>query len=265
MRYELDKDYEKLLETCDEATQAFQNRKINRRFAFFQFDIYKIICNIQFGNYFEAERIADSYFKIMTSGVLNWFVLKIYIMVSRIHSKDYQRAYEIMHELRMDKGYNKLPGTVSQTLRVYEAHVELLVALKKIRPHQHSKFRLHKFLNEIPIFTKDKRGLNVAILIVHVLFLLEQRKYSQIIDRVDALNQYCHRHLRRDDTFRSNCFIKMLLQIPRADFNRRRIERYADPYLTKLKSMPLMVSEQTIEVEVIPYEHLWKIAIEMLE
>lgn len=265
MRYELEQDYENLLDICDKATNAFKNRKVSRKFAFYQFDIYKIICNIQFGKIHEAEKIAETYFQQMTPGLLNWFVLKLYIMVGRLHAKNYQGAYDIVSEIRRDLGRAKIPAPLMQTWIVYEAQIEFLVSINKIKTNLPSRFRLYKFLNEIPIYTKDKKGLNISILIVHTLMLLQQRKFNQIIDRVDALNQYCHRHLRRDDTFRPNCFIKMLLQIPKADFNRKRTERYAENYLKKLKSMPIMISDQTIEVEIIPYEDLWEMALGLLD
>lgn len=265
MRYELAKDHENLLKVCDQATERFRNRRISRKFAFYQFDIYKIICYIQFGKTTEAEQIAESYFKQMTPGLINWFVLKMYIMVGKLHSKDYQGAFNIVNEIREDIGRSKIPTALLQTWLVYEAQVEFLVSIGKIQTNQPSKFRLYKFLNEIPIYTKDKRGLNISILIVHTLMLLQQKKYTQIIDRVDALNQYCHRHLRRDDSFRPNCFIKMLLQIPKADFNRKRAERYAESYVRKLTSMPIMISDQTIEVEIIPYEDLWGMALQLLD
>ncbi len=264
MRYELVQDYNALLEICDEASKAFKMRKISRKAGLFQFDMYKIMCFLQSQEYSKVESIADSYFREMTKSSLNWFVLKLYVMVCRLHSRNYQGAYTVLQEVRNDKGYSKLPGTILQLWIVYEAHIEFLISIEKIISDQHTKFRLYRFLNEIPIYTKDKRGLNIAILIVHALILLQQRKYTQIIDRVDALNQYCHRHLRRDDTFRSNCFIKMLLQIPKADFSRKRTERYAQPYLNKLRSMPLMISDQSMEVEVIPYEDLWGMVIQLL-
>lgn len=264
MRYELEQDYVKLLETCNEAIRAFDNRKVNRKAGYYQFDVYKIVCYLQFQEYLKVEEIANAYFAEMTRGSLNWFILKIYVMVCKLHSQDYQGAYTIIEEVRSEKNYSKLPGSYLQIWIVYEAHIEFLASIGKIRTSKVSKFRLYRFLNEIPIYTKDKRGLNIAILVVHILILLQQRKFTQIIDRVDALNQYCHRHLRRDDTFRSNCFIKMLLQIPKADFNRKRTIRYAQPYITKLKSMPLKISDQSIEVELIPYESLWEMTVELL-
>lgn len=265
MRYELEKDYKALLKVCDEAIRIIEKRKIKRRVGLYQFDVYKIVCYLQFQEYSKVEAIAESYFNIMTRSSLNWFVLKTYIMVCKLHSRNYQGAYDVVEEVRKDKGHSKLPNAILQSWIVYEAHMEFLISIGKVESDGPSKFRLYKFLNEIPIFTKDKRGLNIAILIVHILILLEQRKYTQIIDRVDALNQYCHRHLRRDETFRSNCFIKMLLQIPRADFNRKRTERYAQQFVRKLQSMPLLISDQSIEVEVIPYDELWGMVLTLLD
>ena len=117
----------------------------------------------------------------------------------------------------------------------------------------------------MPIFSKDKRGLNISILIVHVLFLLLRKKYDEIIDRVDALSQYKHRHLRDDASMRSNFFINMLLQVPKRDFHPRAAERHAEPWIKKLQQTPINIAEQGIEVEVIPYEALWDMVIDILE
>ncbi|HLF63623.1 MAG TPA: hypothetical protein VI603_07715 [Saprospiraceae bacterium] len=265
IRYELTRDYNKLIEVCDSAIDEFQNRRVRRKAILIYFSVYKMTCFIQLGRYIEAEEIAEYHFQAMTHGSINWFVLKAYYMISKLYSHDYQRAFEIQREVIMCNTYQKQPSARLQTWAVYEAHIEFLIAIGKIQTDQPSKFRLNKFLNEIPLYTKDKKGLNIAILIIHVLFLLQQRKYAQIIDREDALKQYCYRYLRKDDTFRSHCFIRMLLQMPRADFNRMRTERYAEPFLNKLRSVPLMVSEQSIEVEVIPYEDLWEMTVELLD
>ncbi len=265
IRYELTKDYVKLLEVCESAIIEFQNRKVYRKSILLYFNLYKVMCFIQLGRYLEVEQIAKHHFQVITQGSTNWFVLKAYLMISKLYSNEYQEAFEIQKDVGMSSAYQKQPATLLQTWTVYEAHIELLVAFGKIKTDQPSKFRLNKFLNDVPLYTKDKKGLNIAILIIQVLFLLQQRKYSQIIDRVDALKQYCYRYLKKDDTFRSHCFIRMLLQMPRADFNRIRTERYAEPFLTKLRSVPIAVSEQSIEVEVIPYEDLWKMTLELLD
>lgn len=267
MRYELSRNYEKLLVTCDRALIALRSRKVSRNVAFYLFDQRKILCHIHLKQYDLAQEIARPYFKQLTPGQLNWFVLKSYVMLSYIHGKKYDEAFEIMHEVRSNKSFDSLPTVVRQTLTIYEAHIYFLASTGRVKSKELNslKFRLYKFLNEIPAFAKDKRGLNIAVLIVHVLFLLKDKKYSDIIDRIDALNQYCHRYLRRDDTYRSNCFIKMLLKIAKADFNKQRAIRYAEPLAKKLNSVPLFLSDQTVEVEIIPYEDLWDMVLSLLD
>jgi hypothetical protein len=267
MRYELVRDFGSLLKTCDEAVRVLNQRKVSRKVAFYLFDVRRIICHIQLKQYNEAHVIARSYFEHLTPGQLNWFVLKSYVILSHLHAREYNDAYIVLTEIRDNRSFASLTKGVAQTIVVYEAHIQFLDSIGRIEASKHApiKFRIYKFLNDIPIFAKDKRGLNIAILIVHVLFLLKDKKYSDIIDRIDALNQYCHRYLRKDDTFRSNCFIKMLLKVAKADFNRKRSERYAEPYVTKLNSTPLVLSDQTIEVEIIPYEDLWDMVLELLD
>ncbi len=265
MRYELANDFKNLLKTCDEAISVFKSRRVNRQSAFYLFDARRILCYIQFEMNERAEKLARSYIEKMTPGSVNWFDLNIQILRSQLHSGEYEKAYKTINRVRESRAFERQPDNILQAWIVYEAYIEFLVRVDQINVESDSKFRLYKFLNEIPIYAKDKRGFNISILVVHVLFLLLQKKYNQIIDRVDALNQYCHRHLRRDDTFRSNCFVKMLLQLAKANFNKKRAERYVQPYLRKLHSMPVTFLDQAIEVEIIPYEKLWSMVLELLD
>jgi len=92
-----------------------------------------------------------------------------------------------------------------------------------------------------------------------------KRKYNDAIDRIEAIEKYSSRYLHQEDTFRSNCFIKMLLTIPISSFHKAAVLRKAAPYLKKLESAPFEVSNQSIEVEIIPFEKLWLFALESLE
>jgi len=127
------------------------------------------------------------------------------------------------------------------------------------------EFKLGKFLNTTPVFSKDKRGINISIILLHIAWLLKRKDYSAIIDRTDSLNQYAYRYLRRDDTFRSNCMIKMVIQMTKADFNPIRTERYTADLRKQLASVPLMGSGENIEIEMIPFEVLWDIMMRSLD
>jgi hypothetical protein len=265
MRSELEKDYMGLLKLCDEIINRFNNRKVKRLSGIYVFELRKVICNIQLERYDVAESIALKYLALMTKGSFNWYNLKIVLILCYFRAKQYLKA-EQNHKIYGDsQAFERLPENIKEIWSVLGAYLAFLDLTIRINRNESGAFRLGKFLNEMPFYSKDKRGLNIAILIIQFLFLLHKRKYSDLIDRADALKQYCYRYLRKDDTFRSHCFIRMLLQIPRADFNRIRTERYAEPYVKKLKSVPLRVSEQSIEVEVIPYDDLWEMTLELLD
>jgi len=120
-------------------------------------------------------------------------------------------------------------------------------------------FKVGKYLNNTQVFSKDKRGINVSILLMHIAFLLQRKDYNAIIDRTDSLNQYAYRYLRKDDSFRSNCMIKMVIQMTKADFHPVRTARYTADLRKQLSHVTLAGSGENIEVEIIPFEVLWDI------
>ena len=267
--YQMDQDYESAIMACNEAIELFDNKPYHSQAARFTFQLRLLSCYIQLKKFNEGQELTNSFINTINVGSVNWYITLFYYFLLSSHSSNYQQCHTIMTEALSHKKFKTLYANHKQMWHVNQAYVAFLVTIGRIQEDNNSvevpKFRLYKFLNNVPIYSKDKRGINVSILIVHVLLLLADRRTTEIIDRVDALNQYCHRYLKRDDTFRSNCFIKMLLQMARADFNRVRTLRYAEKYINKLQSMPLDVASQGIEVEIIPYETLWEMAVDLLD
>jgi hypothetical protein len=95
--------------------------------------------------------------------------------------------------------------------------------------------------------------------------MIHKKEYDQAIDRIEAIEKYVTRYLRKDDTFRSNCFIRMLLQIPASGFHQAGVIRRAKKYQNKLEECPLEMAGQNYEIEIIPYETLWKMVVQSLE
>ena len=106
--------------------------------------------------------------------------------------------------------------------------------------------------------------MNINLLIIQILEYTRRKQYDKIIDRIDALKQYMHRYLRDDATYRSNCFIRMLLCLPRGHFNQVGVRRVAQPYLDKLLAKPILETNQDYEVEMVPFEDLWEFVVSLL-
>ena len=125
-------------------------------------------------------------------------------------------------------------------------------------------FRLSRFLNEMEVFSKDKQGMNIAILIIEILLGIAQKKYDELIDRVEAMDKYRSRYLREEEVARANHFLRMLLQIPKNSFRREEAIAKACDDQRALEAIPIEMANQTFEIEIIPYEKLWEIALEIL-
>ncbi|MTB53582.1 hypothetical protein [Lewinella sp. W8] len=150
--------------------------------------------------------------------------------------------------------------------RIIEAYVHLLISAGKI-PIDNSdpklpKFRLNRFLNNVPTYARNKRGMNIQILIIQAMFLIIERKYSLAIDRVESLERYCSRYLKKDENFRNNCFFKLLTTAINANFNRTATKRKSAVIYQKMISADELKSHNVLEW--IPYEKLWEILLDSL-
>ncbi len=213
----------------------------------------------------KGKEAAEKCLALIDKQEYNWFsVQETYINLC-LHTQNYQQAYDILCVVTSSKNYTSLPNLHKEAISLLEAYINFLIKIGKIdtslSKYTLRRFRVSKFLNEVPFFSLDKRGQNIPILIIQLLFMLHQKKYDMVWDRVEALNAYCYRYLRKDHTFRSNCFIKMLLLLPKAGFHKERVIRRAKPLYHRLESVPVKI----IAMEIIPYETLWEHIIELLE
>ncbi len=268
MAYELKNDYKGNLRISKEALKFFNKKnQIASNTILIGFQIKTLVSNIYLGKYDEANHNTRKLESLTLEGSNNWYHALDYTMILFFHSKKYNDAFETLQKAIKHPNFKNQYGNISEHWRIHEAFIYLLIQLKKINPSEETnlkKFRVKKFLNEVPTYTKDKLGANINILILHVLFLLQQKKYDEIIDRMESLKTYTHRYLRRDETFRSNCFIKMLLTLPQTSFNRKAVVRRAQKYWALLQEVPLDKAKQSVELEIIPYETLWQFTLELL-
>jgi hypothetical protein len=192
-----------------------------------------------------------------------------YTLKAQLYSGQYTRAISLIKQLIDHPGFKKIGENYKELFTTTLGYIHLLTN-SGLAPELYKymktlpEFKLYKFLNTIPVFSKDKRGINVSILLMHIGFLLQRKDYDTIIDRVDSLNQYAYRYLRKDDSYRSNCMIKMVIQITKADFNLIRTQRYTQDLKRHLEQVKLAGSGENIETEIIPYEVLWNIMIRAL-
>lgn len=220
----------------------------------------KMICLFNLRKFDEGTELAQSCNLYMTEGTYNWFKCKKMLIQMALYNQKYDQALELYHLATNHPRFSLLPENVTEVWMVLNAHLHFLMVTQRLIPKGKKTvfkaFRIHKFNNETLLYSKDKRGLNIAIRIIQFVILLVENKRAEAIDQVEALEQYAYRHLRKEEYQRSRIFIKMLTQIPLSGFDQSLFKQKNEPSLKKLQEHE---SSSHTDIEFIPYEHIWSI------
>lgn len=246
---QLTNDHLALSEICNTALEIFKNKPYTTpRSVQFSFTFKPIPAALQLKDYAAAQGYLEDALAIVEPASYNWVICLIYQAILGFHSDQLDLVTDA---IRRSVPHRKYPA-VDEQWKIIEAYAHLLDI------DTGRKFRVSRFLNDMPIFSKDKRGNNITIIILQILFHLKLNEKGKIIDKMETLKTYAYRYLRRDDTFRSNCFIHMLMCLPKAHFNPISLRRHARNYINRLGTY------QSGEVEIIPYEKLWEEVLRLL-
>lgn len=261
-------DYVATIPICDEIIAFFEQKPYMANTPIQICLHHQLVAYMQLKAYEKGAKVARRSQGLTEEGSFNWFKNLEYLFLLAMHTKNYQDAYMVFSEGIRHKRYSFLPEQIQEMWQLYQAYLHLMIDQGEIVPLEGDKnfttFRINRFLNNMPLYSKDKRGMNIAILVVQILFYIQQRKYDTAIDRMEAIEKYCSRYLFKADTMRSYYLIKMLLAIPKASFHQEAARRHAAVSAKKMKSIPAELSYQFHKIEIIPYEILWDIAIGML-
>ena len=200
-------------------------------------------------------------FPMIISKSNQWFRIHELKMLYGLRKGDYNLSIKIYNVLKGQTRYKSLNSDMRNRIELnwlYAVISKALLAGKREAKDVLREVKLGKYLNSIPDFYKDKKGMNIAIIIVQLLYYIILKDLNQLDERFEAVEKYLSRYMKSDPLYRSQCFIKMLLQVPKQNFHPVAIERHADRYYWNLKSMPFLESHHPNEIELTEYEVLWE-------
>lgn len=268
LTYQFLNDHEKLMASCERAIQYFDSldNEISQT-ANYRYMLRMLPSQIMLGHFDRAEELALRALHLAPTDSYNYFKILEFYLILGFYSQRYEIALKASEMAHAQPVFEEQYAHNSEYWKLYDGFIYLFIQLGKIKVPEDSaprQFKVGRFLNEVPIYSKDKRGANVTILILQVLLLLQQQKHDKIIDKADALKVYTSRYLRKNETYRSNCFLKMLLLLPYYGFNKKIILKRAARLEKKLSEVKLADISPNLEVEIVPYETLWEIVKELL-
>lgn len=252
---EMKSEHQKVIHICNEASRFLESKKSCANAANFVFQFKKVPALMYKKDFKTAEATIEECIKNSTKNVHNYNIMLIYRAFLGFHSNNQKMTEQAFFDFKQQK--------TTPTKNLIE-QITILEAFYCFNVDNYA-FEATKFLKEVPIFSKDKRGNNINILIGQILLLLKERSFDIAENRIDALQSYAQRNLIKNADFRSNCFIKMLATLPVGSFHRVRVEPRAKKYINKILTMPVESANQPFELEVIQYEILWEKILVLLD
>lgn len=205
-------------------------------------------------------KLAEEYFKDFHPSSGNWFYFLEHYVLLAMHAATYFKAHELIKVARKNPYYSKQRPAAQQRWDLFGAYLQF------IQPEQSPLRQLHfaQFVLTVPDYSRDKRGHNVAILILQFLYYLRGQDIEGLLTRMEGLRKYQQRHLREPDTLRSQLFLRLLMLTVKENFEAAACEKKGQALLTRLQETP-QPGEAFAEIEIIPYEQLWALALDIMK
>ncbi len=263
--YSAKHDWKGLLPMCDEAIAYFNAKPFNVKAYIAIFLNQKAIALLMLRRFEECHVVLDEALALQEEGNVNWFKTMEKKMLLYFQTDAYTEGYALYNRVRNIKEFKNLQGHGAEIWRLFEAYLYLGASFGKI-PHidRHAKntfgnFRLSKFLNEIPTFSQDKKGMNIPVLVIQIVLMVIE-KDKKLVDRIETIEKYLVRNVPKSDiaNYRSNQFIKALVELPKENFKVKAIQRKTDKIIKDMMSVPYDIMATGYKMEVLSFEVLWQ-------
>lgn len=261
--YENEVDVEKLRYYCDANEQLFL--RFSTQVKSMQIgtnSLYKIKLLIAERQFEEAIALSTNVEHLFQpKGNYNWMVIKEFSFIAALQNEDISTARSIMDEVTEHSKFKNTSAPFQEKWKIYEGYLMFFDEYLNNKPY---KFNFAKLNNEVPIYSQDKSGFNFALRVLEILYLLAKKNFGDIIQKGDSLRVYKNRYLLKNkQTLRSHAFIKLLIKLEKYDFSHAQLIKFQSEELTTLQSTTNRFNSG--EWEVIPYDRLWGIIIDILK
>lgn len=258
--------YHEVIEACKQTLSRWDNKPYatSKPYQLVQHYLLQAYTKIQ--EYDEASAAAQNRGVDFQAGSINWYLHNEQLFLLYMHTARYQEALEVYQEVSSHSSFRESKTSIREVWMVFEAYLSFLykVGLLETDNEILRDFKLRRFINDTLYLSQQKHRMNIPILVIQLLFLIVDKQYREVTDKIDAIKKYCDRYVKRRDAVRSNSFIKMLLELPNARYHRAAVERKTERYLQRLQGEPIRESQQQLTVEVMPYEQVWPVVLKQL-
>lgn len=265
-RYSLMNEFEYMLNYSSADVDYYLSRKPINVAHLYIFAIQNVTASIRLGAYEQGLSTIQQTESLIDARNVNWFVMRYKAFFIYMQSGQYEKAMRVYLQCTRHKYFKNITAYMREEWEVGAAYLSYVIELGYLSSVSSFEFRFERFLKSVPAHSADKRTKNIPVLVVQILYLLlRKNNKADIEDRMEAIEKYCARNLRDNPAVRSNAFIQILLQIPKAKYSKQGVLRRIGKFKQRLEEIPLHQSGKAYDLELIPYERLAKYVLTTLK
>ncbi|HYM19529.1 MAG TPA: hypothetical protein VEW28_00835 [Candidatus Kapabacteria bacterium] len=265
---QIGQQYLESVNTCEDATQYFDKHKhVAYKLLYAEFYLQELTCFLQLREYTKGKELVEICRPLYIEGGANWFNFMEYQFLLEMHTLHFKEASEVLLKTTSNNRFQFQSEEIKEKWIIYGLYLDFALRHTHSDSISGAKSQMDpdRFLRTVPNFKKDKRGYNIAILILHIIMLLEKNDFGSIISRMDALRTYRNRYLQVSTNRRSALFFKMLQIMESNSFDPTVTAVKSKQYFDRLSARTSDVVEVQEGVQILSFEWLWQAIIKMLE
>lgn len=261
--HQIAQQFERTLEICDEALDYFsRNPQFHSDQRVAQFYLDKLESYLYLRDYANGKIAATECMRCFRKGSNNWFIFMEFYFLLALHTKQFVEAGEVFREATSHARFSFQPPHRQEKWEVFQFYLRYVQGVIGRDAREWRGRTIKDFLDIVPTYAKDKHGLNISILIIHILYLLDAGDRDAIIQRMDALRTYRTRYLRTKINQQSALFFNMLQIVESSSFEYARIVQRTKPLYTKLVASTANYTEINEGLQILPFDWLWQHVLE---
>lgn len=232
-----------------------------------EFGLYKLENYILARDYEKGKKAAHYCGGHLDRGMNLWFTYKEYEFLLMMQTVKFSEAISIYQEVISHERYHSQLLHTREKWDIFGLYVAYIAQFEEVPKQQNRNVNYDKLLLgagmkkgktfRSPTYAKDKKGFNVAILVMNILVLLEEDKKDLLVKQEDALSSYRFKYLNQKHSHQSFILFKLIRLMIKNDFDLRKIETKSEEIEKQFRTAKLTSGEIFECIQILPPNWVW--------
>jgi hypothetical protein len=262
LRYEMEKDFEAMLQLANRAL-AYTTAHPDSFSADKQrpFGLKQMLACLHLGDFQSAAQYAGPVLDLLPPGGEWWFRYLEWYLLLAIRTHQHVHGMTILEQVNTHPAFRRLEAVEKTKWQTFERYLFYFLLEGEFPDALKAKvlksFRLSRFLSEPIVHPRALRLLTMHQVIAQVLFLLDKGMMAEAAEPVDRLKTLAARQLDRDRHGRMGGFVRLLVQLRKADFKPDSLPADSLSYIAAPDTNAAYNGTALDSLEIVPFEQLW--------